>query len=122
MSPEAAFSAQVRKLIDFGNAAEGAFSPLHASFRLESSHIFPGLPDWVILRNVTGRRGRILTKVVFLELKVERETFTPAQKVVFKALRAAGFPVRVLTKVEDGVKLDGVHYPQLHLALAEIFS
>jgi len=64
------------------------------AFRLESSHTFPGLPDWLFLFGGN--------KFLFVELKAG-STLTKAQKVVHKFFDKFTIPYIVLTKINGGV-------------------
>lgn len=70
------------------------------AFRIESSHTFPGCPDWLFLFGPT--------KYLFLELKAEGGSLTRAQRIVLPAMLKLGLPVKVLTKTRHGSILTDV--------------
>lgn len=84
MGPEAYFSEQLRT----------AFKPYMykqvIAFRIETSHTFPGCPDWIVL----FKGGNYL----FLELKAYDNGLTRAQKIVLPAMERLGIPIKLLTK------------------------
>lgn len=93
MKPEQRFSRQFKQAFDLqcltGN---GGFA-----FRLETSHTFPGLPDWCCI---------IPGKVFFVELKVSPYKVSPTQIIAHAIIRKLNIPVFVLTKYKDGITID----------------
>ncbi len=67
------------------------------AFRMESSHTFPGLPDWCIVTQY---------RVHFIELKSEKGRLTPAQVVTHNLFKLAGQQIRVLRQLKNSVTID----------------
>jgi hypothetical protein len=67
------------------------------SFRIESSHTCPGLPDWCILYQ---------GKVIFVELKYGAGRLTPAQVIVHRTFKNVKVPIHILRRTTNGVIID----------------
>lgn len=104
-TPEARFSDEFRAAIKRLRGVLG--------FRIESSHTAPGFPDWIVFTFETIR---------LIELKVEGGSLTTAQKVLHAQLASLKIPVYLLTKTNNGVRLNSTEFNRLDDALAAILK
>jgi hypothetical protein len=99
--PEARFSAEFAKALKKAGIV---------GYRLETSHTFPGCPDWLLL---------LPNRVVFIELKAG-SSIRPAQAIVHQLMRKLKIEIYVLTKHVIGAKIDSDEPHALDVILSTI--
>jgi hypothetical protein len=79
-------------------------------FRIETSHLQPGIPDWCIL--LPGR-------AVFVELKAG-SSLTKAQVIVHQYFKKLNIPIFILTRTKNSVIIDNIEFKTFEEAVGFI--